>query len=119
MVGFVATVDLDAAEAFYGGVLGLELFERNSAACVFDAGGAQLRVTKVARVVVAPYTVLGWEVLDVVEIARALAAAGVPAERYDGMAQDDDGVWTSPSGDRVLWFKDPDGNGLSVTQAAR
>jgi hypothetical protein len=63
-----------------------------------------------------PFTVLGWKVLDITTAVRDLAEAGVPFTRYDGMSQDEDGIWTAPSGDRVAWFADPDGNNLSLTQ---
>jgi predicted enzyme related to lactoylglutathione lyase len=32
------------------------------------------------------------------------------------MEQDDLGIWTTPGGDRIAWFTDPDGNVLSLTQ---
>jgi hypothetical protein len=37
-------------------------------------------------------------------------------ERFEGFPQDDLGVCTFPDGARVAWFKDPDGNTLSLTQ---
>ena len=117
LVGFVSTTDLDAATAFYGEILGLPLLERNEFACVFDANGTQLRVTKLDRLEPAPYTVLGWRVPDMTAAARALVDRGVSAERFDGMGQDGDGVWTTPGGDKVLWFRDPDNNLLSLTQS--
>jgi hypothetical protein len=75
-----------------------------------------LRVTRADEVVVAPYTVLGWRVDDIAQTVGDLTARGVAFLRFDGMNQDALGVWTSPGGDRVAWFKDPDGNTLSVTQ---
>jgi len=116
LVAFVATTDLDRARDFYEDTLGLALVERASFACVFDAGGAPLRATLVERVGAAPYTVLGWTVRDVAAAIEALAARGVAFLRYDGLEQDDLGVWRSPGGARVAWFRDPDGNVLSVTQ---
>jgi catechol 2,3-dioxygenase-like lactoylglutathione lyase family enzyme len=117
-VGFVATTDIERARAFYGEVLGLALVEEGPFACVFDAHGTQLRVTPVAELITAPYTVLGWAVSDIVSTVRALDEAGVRFARYPGMDQDDTGVWNAPSGARVAWFCDPDGNVLSVTQAS-
>ena len=118
LVAFVATSDLDAARRFYGDVLGLELIEVTLFACVFDGGGTTLRVTVVAGGAVAPagYTVVGWDVADVDAAVAALTARGVAFRRYEGMDQDAAGVWTSPSGSRVAWFTDPDGNVLSVQQ---
>jgi catechol 2,3-dioxygenase-like lactoylglutathione lyase family enzyme len=118
LVGFVATTDIDRARAFYGGVLGLAVVEESPFACVFDAHGTQLRVTPVGDLRGAPYTVLGWAVADIVSTVRALDEAGVTFMRYPGMDQDDAGVWNAPSGARVAWFCDPDGNVLSVTQAS-
>jgi catechol 2,3-dioxygenase-like lactoylglutathione lyase family enzyme len=118
LVGFVATTDIERARAFYGEVLGLALVEEGPFACVFDAHGTQLRVTPVAELITAPYTVLGWAVSDIVSTVRALDEAGVRFTRYPGMDQDDTGVWNAPSGARVAWFCDPDGNVLSVTQAS-
>ena len=118
LVAFVATTDLDRARAFYGGVLGLAVVEESPFACVFDAHGTRLRVTPVAEIVTAPYTVLGWAVADIAATVRALGRAGVRFERFAGMDQDDLGVWTSPGGAKVAWFPDPDGNVLSLTQDA-
>ena len=75
-----------------------------------------LRVTIVRKVSPAGYTVLGWQVADIVAAATALAEAGVPFERYQGMGQDGLGIWQSPGGGSVAWFKDPDGNTLSISQ---
>lgn len=116
LVGFVASTDLDAAIAFYADRLGLELVDRIDFSCTFKVPGSTLRVIKVDEVVIAPYTVLGWEVDDVTAVAKGLAARGVAAEVYDGFGQDADGVWTAPSGSRIIWFKDPEGNVLSLSQ---
>ena len=83
---------------------------------MFDANGTMLRVAAVAEVSRPGYTVLGWRVADITAAARDLATRGVAFIRYDGMDQDGDGVWTTPGGDKVAWFADPDGNILSLTQ---
>jgi catechol 2,3-dioxygenase-like lactoylglutathione lyase family enzyme len=116
LVAFVPATDLDRARWFYAGVLGLPLAEQTAFACVFQSGGVQLRVTKADSFQPQPFTVLGWTVSDIRAIVSALAGQGVGAERYQGMSQDEDGVWTTPGGDQVAWFKDPDGNVLSLTQ---
>jgi predicted enzyme related to lactoylglutathione lyase len=116
LVAFVATSDVPRAKTFYAEVLGLELRRDDGFALVFDAHGTTLRVTKVGAVAVAPYTALGWEVPDASATVAALVKRGVQLERFDGMDQDEQGIWTSPGGDLVAWFKDPDGNTLSVTQ---
>ncbi len=118
LVAFLATSDLDRARAFFTQAVGLPIIEHTSFACVFDANGTALRVTLVEEVLRAPYTVLGWVVSDIAASLRSLAARGVGFARYEGMAQDELGVWTTPDGDRVAWFRDPDGNVLSLTQLA-
>lgn len=117
LVGFIASSDPDRARQFYGEILGLPLIEEQLPfALVFDAHGTMLRVTFVKQLQPAGYTVLGWEVPDVAAAAGALSARGVRFERYPGMSQDDLGIWTSPGGAKVAWFKDPDGNTLSLSQ---
>lgn len=116
VVAFLATSDAARAKAFYGEVLGLRLLSEDGFAVVFDTQGTMLRVAIVQDVVPAPYTVLGWEVHDIGAIVRGLAAAGVVFERYAWLQQDDLGIWNSPSGSKVAWFKDLDGNVLSVSQ---
>jgi catechol 2,3-dioxygenase-like lactoylglutathione lyase family enzyme len=115
-MAFLATQDAARALTFFRDVLGLALLADEPAALVFDSGGTMLRVTRVKQVVPAPYTVLGWRVADLSAAVRDLASRGVHFERFVGMEQDPSGVWTSPSGAKVAWFKDPDGNVLSLTQ---
>ena len=116
LVAFVAATDLDRARVFYEQTLGLLVLEHNDFAVVLDANGTMLRVTAVEQVAHAGYTVLGWRVPDIAASVQALATKGVTFLIYEGMSQDDDGIWTTPSGDKVAWFADPDGNTLSVTQ---
>ena len=85
---------------------------------MLDAHGTMLRVTAVAEVARPGYTVLGWRVTDIGATIADLRSRGVVFARYDGMDQDDQGVWTTPNGDRIAWFTDPDGNVLSLTQFA-
>jgi len=116
IIGFVATSDPSRAKAFYRDVLGLLLISEDEYALVFDAHGTMLRVVIAAEVVQAPYTVLGWRVDDVGAMVLGLAAKGVKFERYPWLEQDDLGIWCAPSGVKVAWFKDPDGNVLSMSR---
>ena len=116
LVAFVACSDLEVSNRFYSGVLGLRLLEKSAVANAYDVGGTQLRVTLVDRPARAPYTVLGWRVPDIGAAVRALRAAGVTFERYDGMTQDEHDIWTAPGGSRIAWFADPDGNVISLQQ---
>ncbi len=117
LVAFVATRDPVRAKAFYGDTLGLRLLREEPFAVVFDAHGTMLRVSIVQEFVPAKYTVLGWVVPDIVATAGELQRAGVKLEHFGFKDQDELGIWTAPGGTRVAWFKDPDGNTLSVTQA--
>jgi catechol 2,3-dioxygenase-like lactoylglutathione lyase family enzyme len=114
VVAFVATTDKDRARAFYEGVLGLRVVHDDPFACVVDGHGTQIRITAVDQRAGAEYTVLGWAVDDVDATIDDLVERGVTFMRYDGIEQDDRGVWVTPIGIRVAWFKDPDGNTLSV-----
>ena len=116
LVAFVATRDPSRAKKFYGDILGLPLVSEDEFALVFDASGTMLRVMRVQELAAAKYTVLGWRVRNIVQTAKNLQKADVTLERYPGMQQDELGIWNSPSGARVAWFKDPDGNTLSITQ---
>ena len=110
----VPVTDMEQANHFYGEVLGLELSDARPYALVHDSPRGRLRITLVDEVRAAPYTVLGWVVADLeAEIGRLLVA-GVTFNRYDGMEQDALGIWTAPSGARIAWFHDPDGNNLSL-----
>jgi catechol 2,3-dioxygenase-like lactoylglutathione lyase family enzyme len=115
-VAFVGAADLDRAHGFYAGVLGLPLVERTGFAHVYDGGGTPIRVTRVDEPAAADYTVLGWVVSDIGGAIAALTAKGVAFERYAGLVQDEDGVWTAPGGSLIAWFRDPDGNTLSLQQ---
>ena len=116
LIAFVGVTNARRARAFYEGKLGLKLVEENSFAMIFNANGVMLRVTKVGKMKPAAYTVLGWKVGHIRETIKALKKKGVGFERYQGMEQDELGVWRSPSGGQVAWFKDPDGNVLSLTE---
>jgi len=115
VVAFVGVADLVRAAGFYGGVLGLDLRDESPYALVADTGSGMLRITAVDAPVRAPYTVLGWRVVDLPGVVDGLVAAGVEFVRYDGMGQDGRGIWHAPSGAQVAWFTDPDANLLSLT----
>jgi catechol 2,3-dioxygenase-like lactoylglutathione lyase family enzyme len=116
IMAFVGVGDADKARAFYRDTLGLTLVSEDGFALAFEVGGILLRVTLVNEVRPQPYTVLGWQVKDATVTARALAKAGVQFERYHHVPQDDDGIWTAPGGAKIAWFRDPDGNILSIAQ---
>jgi len=117
---FVPARDAERAKAFYRDTLRLPLVsEELPFALVFDAAGTPLRVTILQELNPAPFTVLGWQVPDIAAAVEGLRKSGVQFLRIPGLSQDDHGVWTAPGGAKVAWFKDPDGNTLSVSQHHR
>jgi catechol 2,3-dioxygenase-like lactoylglutathione lyase family enzyme len=118
LVAFIPITSSERARAFYAGTLGLTVVEDTPFALVLRAGDVTLRATLVDALEPRPFTVLGWEVADVWETTRRLTEAGVEFRRYDGMEQDELGVWTAPDGTPVAWFSDPDGNTLSLNGPA-
>jgi predicted enzyme related to lactoylglutathione lyase len=113
---FVPTVKPDEARVFYGNVLGFKPLSEDNYALEFDVGGTLLRVIIVPELQPHAFTILGWNVEDIAATIRQLNAKGVYCEKYDFMDQDHLGIWDSPGGSKVAWFKDPDGNVLSLTQ---
>lgn len=116
VIAFVATTNAEKARAFYQETLGLTLLEDSLFALVFDAYGVMLRIQKVQSLRLAQHTVLGWNVADIRGTIADLVQRGVTFERYARLSQDELGIWVSPSGAQVAWFKDPDGNTLSLTE---
>ncbi len=114
---FVLTADAERAKPFYRDTLGLQYIGEDDYGVVFHANGIELRLVKMPGHKPTEHTVVGWIVPDVTAKARELAQAGVPMERYSFLPHDEDGVWTAPgSTTKVAWFKDPDGNTLSIAQ---
>jgi catechol 2,3-dioxygenase-like lactoylglutathione lyase family enzyme len=113
---FAATTDAARAREFYEKVLGLKFVYDDQFALVFRVGGLTLRIQRVEHKPKIDYTVLGWSVADIDAEVRRLSKAGVKFCHFDGLGQAKNGVWTSPSGAKVAWFKDPDGNTLSLTE---
>jgi len=118
IVGFVATTKPDEAKQFYEKKLGLKLLEQSPFALVFRSGDTTVRVQKVESLSAAPYTSLGWDVLDITATVQQLTSNGVVFQRFDGLPQNDAGIWQTPDGSQVAWFEDPDGNTLSLTEYA-
>ena len=116
LVAFVPVTDIARARTFYESTLGLPVVDDSPFALVVEASGTSVRITPVPDLRTQPFTILGWEVPDIEETVTQLTGRGVPFNHYEGMDQTAGGVWTSPSGDMVAWFTDPDGNTLSLTQ---
>ena len=116
VIGVVPTSDFGRARAFYGEKLGLRLAAEDAFALVFENAGTMVRVVKVGKFQPAAFTILGWKVAALGPTVAALTARGVVFERYGHLPQDAQGIWDAPGGARVAWFKDADGNVLSVSQ---
>jgi catechol 2,3-dioxygenase-like lactoylglutathione lyase family enzyme len=116
IVAFVPTKDSEKARAFYEGVLGLRFIKDDGFAMVLDANGIMIRVAKVPQFTPAQFTILGWQVTDIENFVTELTKRGVHFEIFGFFKQDSLGIWTAPTGDKVAWFKDPDGNILSVSE---
>jgi len=117
MVAFLATSKPEAARAFYEGVLGLTFVMDEEHLLVFDGASARVMLQKTDKVTPPHGTALGWNVADLRGTVQALMARGVAFERYETMQQDELGVWSPAPGHGVAWFKDPDGNLLSLSGA--
>ena len=115
---FVASADVTRAREFYENVLGLEFVREEPYALVFNSNGTTLRIQKVSEVVVAPYTAIGWHVNDISSVVSGLKERGVEFIFIEGFGQDELGIVTFPGGAKVAWFKDPDGNTLSLDEFA-
>ena len=114
---FLATSDAELARNFYEETLGLTLASDDAFALVYQLAGSELRLSKVPSFTPLPFTVLDWQIPDIEAAHKELSERGVEITIFDGMGQDEKGIWASPDGGaRILWFKDPDGNVLSVSE---
>lgn len=117
LVAFIPTRDGDAARDFYEKKVGLRFISDDQFAVVFQSGENLIRIARTGSFTPAPFTILGWESSHIEQDVRELSARGVKFERYDYMGpQDELGIWIAPGGAKVAWFKDPDGNTLSISQ---
>jgi catechol 2,3-dioxygenase-like lactoylglutathione lyase family enzyme len=119
LVAFAATTDSARSRKFYEGLLGLRFVSEDEYAVIYDIRGIELRIQKVRTFTPQAHTLLGWYVSSIDEVVTELLHRGLAFERYTSLEQDEHGVWTAPSGARIAWLKDPDGNLLSVTEPPR
>jgi catechol 2,3-dioxygenase-like lactoylglutathione lyase family enzyme len=116
LVGFVPTKDSARSREFYEGKLGFNFVSDDQFALVMQAGESMIRIAKAGKFTPAQYTVMGWEVTDIEAVVKWLNGRGVSFEKYPFVQDQERGIWTTPNGDKVAWFKDPDGNVLSLSQ---
>jgi catechol 2,3-dioxygenase-like lactoylglutathione lyase family enzyme len=115
VMGFIPTRDFQRARAFYVDLLGLKPISQDDFALEVISNGTHIRITKVGEFTPFPFTLLGWRVQDIVSAVRERAAKGIVFERFPGLSQDKDGIWNAPGGARIAWFRDPEGNVLSLS----
>ena len=116
IIGFVPITDPEKSRAFYEGTLGLRFVKDDGFALVFESNGTMIRAAKMKEFSPAQYTILGWQVTGIEKVVRTLREKGLHFEVFGFFKQDELGIWTAPTGDKVAWFKDPDGNILSVSE---
>ena len=119
IIGFIPTMDADRSRAFYEQILGLHFIADDGFALVFRSGTNMVRIVRAGDFTPAPFTILGWEVMDIVSEVTALTAKGLAFARYPFLPKDqvdERGIWSAPGGAKVAWFQDPDGNTLSLSQ---
>jgi predicted enzyme related to lactoylglutathione lyase len=117
-IAFIPTTDAAAARNFYETALGLNFVSDDNFALVFRVGSSQtmLRVVRTPKPFTPNhFTIFGWEVDDIHATIADLTNRGVEFLRIGFFEQDAAGVWTAPGGSQVAWFKDPDGNTLSLS----
>jgi catechol 2,3-dioxygenase-like lactoylglutathione lyase family enzyme len=112
---FVSTATPDKARHFYIDKLGLKLLSEDHYGLECESNGAHLRITIVEKLTPQPFTVLGWDTNDIISTVKQLVRKGIKFEKYSFIEQDELGIWTAPGGTKVAWFKDPDGNLLSLS----
>lgn len=116
LIGFVPTKNSKRSREFYEEKLGFKFVSDDQFALVMQAGKSMIRIVKGAKFTPAQYTVMGWEVTDIEAMVKWLDGRGVAFEKYPFVQDQKSGIWTTPNGDKVAWFKDPDGNVLSLSQ---
>ena len=119
LLAFIPTIDGERARRFYVDTLGLTFVSDDQFAITIRSGKTDIRVSRMDAFNPAPYTILGWKVPEIAATAQQLTAAGITFERYPFLEQDPNGIWSAPDGAaKVAWFKDPDGNVISISQHA-
>lgn len=113
---FIQTAKHQEALDFYQDVLGLPMIDDAGHAFIFRAHNTELLLTKVKKFEATNYTVFGWKVNDINEIIKTLTDAGVQFIQFKHLKQTPEGIWKAQNGSQIAWFKDPDGNVLSIAQ---
>jgi predicted enzyme related to lactoylglutathione lyase len=116
-VAFISVSSRDAGLGFYRDTLGLTHASGDDFGDFFDIGGGRMRMTAMPDFKGGAHPVFGLQVNDIAATVTDLKAKGVAMTIYEGMGQDQNGIWTAPDGvNKVAWFADPDGNVLSLNE---
>jgi catechol 2,3-dioxygenase-like lactoylglutathione lyase family enzyme len=113
---YISSTKLSAAKYFYKDKLGLMILSEKESGIELRANGVSLTIQFVKSFTPQKFTVLGWRVKNIAEIVSLLNNNGIHCERYESLQQDYHGIWTSLEGVKQAWFKDPDGNILSISE---
>ena len=116
IIAFIPTRDIARARRFYEDLLGLRFVGEDGFAAIMNANGTMVRIASVGDFAPAAYTIFGWKITDIRSVIAELTGKGVEFVRYPEMQQSNEGIWTAPGGAQIAWFRDPDGNVLSLTQ---
>ena len=109
-----AVPDIEQAQQFYGGTLGIKVTEEYGMLTLHLNGGERpTLIYPKPDHEPAGFTILNFQVDDVDTAVDALTERGVTIEKYDGFDQDEKGIMRG-NGPDIAWFKDPAGNVLSV-----
>ena len=125
VVAGLAISDMDRATEFYEGKLGLspatdhEPDDNRAYRC--GEGTVMHVYSSPEHAGKSTATLASWYVDDVESVVDELTSKGVVFERYDEglIITDGKGIATFDGGAKVAYFKDPDGNTLSIAQAPR
>jgi catechol 2,3-dioxygenase-like lactoylglutathione lyase family enzyme len=125
VVAGLAVSDMDRAREFYEGKLGLspatdhEPDDNRAYRC--GEGTVMHVYSSPEHAGKSTATLASWYVDDVESVVDELTSKGVVFERYDEVPiiTDGKGIATFDGGAKVAYFKDPDGNTLSIAQAPR
>ncbi|MBA3666552.1 MAG: VOC family protein [Sphingomonas sp.] len=115
----IAVKDLDRARTFYADTLGLKAVDEQGGEVVtMMSGDTKLNVYRSEFAGTNKATALTFDVEDIAAEVSDLKDKGVMFEHYDmdGLARDGD-IYAA-EGMKTAWFKDPDGNILSLFQTA-
>jgi Lactoylglutathione lyase and related lyases len=118
VTAMVAAADLGRAKRFYEETLGFSpVYEYEGVVAVYRSGPGSFTVYQTTFAGTAQNTIAGWEVADLRGEVAALQARGLTFEDLAfGNNKTVDGIAEDPEGSLQAWFRDPDGNWLTIRE---